>query len=214
MMKHVRKNLSLLLCLSLLSALLLVCSGCGNKEKDALIGEWKCSIDMTDMLKEELEAGLGSDQELMSYFDIGTFNIDLTLSFQKDDTYSMSVDEALLEQNIDQLIDSMGQGITKYFEDMIAEEGLDMTVDEVLEASGYTMDQLMAEAFNKEELMSSMDDMESSGTFKAKGGTLILTDDDGPGTESYELDGDKLTLTGEGAEDDVKDLYPLVFTRK
>ena len=57
--------------------------------------------------------------------------------------------------------------------------------------------------------------MESSGTFEAKDGVLTLTDDDGPGTEAYELDGDKLTLTGEGSEDsELADMFPLVFTKK
>ncbi len=214
MMKHLRKNLSLLLCLSLLSTLLLTCSGCGNKEKDALVGEWEASLEMADMLNEEIKAGMGSDQDMMKYMEVDSFKLPLTLTFKEDDTYKMAVDEDAMEQSIDLLIEGLGDGLTKYFEDMIAEEGLDMTVDEVLAASGYTMDSLLEESFDKEDIMSSMDVMESSGTFKVSKGTLILTDDEGPGTESYELDGDKLTLTGEGVDDDLKDLYPMVFTRK
>jgi len=214
MMKHVRKNLSLLLCLCLLSALLLACSGCGNKEKDALVGEWETSVELADMLNGEITSGLGSDQDMMEYIKVESFKLPLVLSFKEDDTYQMAVDEAGMEQSVDLMLEGLKSGLTRYFEDMIAEEGLEMTVDEVLAATGYTMDQLMEEAFDKDDLMSSMDDMESSGTFKASKGTLVLTDDEGPGTESYKLDGDKLTLTGEGADDDVKDLYPMVFTRK
>jgi len=211
-MKHARKNLSLLLCLSLLSALLLVCSGCGSKDKDALVGEWETTLDLTDMLNEQVKAGL--DQDMVEYIHIDSFEIPIDLTFNKDDTYEMSVNEASMEKNIDLLLDGLKDDLTKYFEDMIAAEGLDVTVDEMLGTIGYTMDQLMEESFDKDDLMSSMNEMESSGTYKVGKGTLILTDDEGPGTESYKLEGDKLTLTGEGADEDLEDMYPMVFTRK
>ena len=88
-------------------------------------------------------------------------------------------------------------------------------MDELLESSGYTLDGFLEEAFDKEDMMSSMDEMESSGTFQAKSGVLSLTDDEGTGLEAYTLENDTLTLTGEGVEDgSLMGLYPLVFTRK
>lgn len=217
MMKHknIRKSVSLLLSLSLLCTLLLLCSGCGNKAKDALIGDWETTIDMTGMINDEMSAGLDSDPELMDYFSIDNFSIKLTLSFRDDDTYTMSIDEAALEDSVDQVIELFRTGIVNYFEDMIAQSGLDMTVDDVLAASGYTLDQFLEETFDKEDIMSSMDEMESSGTFEAKDNILYLTDEDGTGLEAYELDGDKLTLTGEGVDDgELEGLYPLVLTKK
>ncbi len=213
--KSIRKSMSLLVCLSLLSALLLICSGCGSKDKEALIGTWETTIDMTDMLNQELKAGMGNDEELMSYFNISDFKVKIILEFNDDDTYKMTADEAAMEASVDSLIDTFRDGITKYFEDMIAQEGLEMTVDEVLGQMGMTMDSFMDQMFDKDDLMSSVDDMESSGTFEAKDSILYLTDDEGTGLEAYELDGDKLTLTGEGVDDsDLEGLYPLVFNKK
>ena len=131
----------------------------------------------------------------------------------------MAVDKASVEKSADNAISTLQDGFSKYLEDMLAQQYPDMTIDEFFEAAGMTQeqfyDQLFGEVLNKDNLVSFTDDMESSGTFEAKDGVLTLTDDDGPGTEAYELDGDKLTLTGEGSEDsELADMFPLVFTKK
>ena len=220
MKKNLRKSAALLLSLRLLCTILLACSGCsGDKDKEALIGTWEATLDLTDMMNDEMRAGLGSDAELMSYFTISDFTVTLTLTFRDDDTYTLAADEASREKSVDNVLDTFRNGFTRYLEDMIAEEYPDMTLDEFFEAADMTLDefydQVIGSSLDKDDLMSSVDEMESSGTFKAKSGILSLTDDDGPGTEAYKLDGDKLTLTGEGVEDStLEGLYPLVFTKK
>lgn len=219
MKQNMRKGAALLLSLTLLCTLFLMCSGCGNKDKEALIGEWETTLDLTGFVNDELKAGMGGDEELMKYFTISDFTFTLTLTFGEDDSYSMAVDKASVEKSADNAISTLQDGFSKYLEDMLAQQYPDMTIDEFFEAAGMTQeqfyDQLFGEVLNKDNLVSSTDDMESSGTFEAKDGVLTLTDDDGPGTESYELDGDKLTLTGEGSEDsELADMFPLVFTKK
>lgn len=214
--KNIRKSMSLMLCLSLMCALLLACSGCGNKEKDALVGTWETTLDMTDMINDELKASMGNDQEMMSYFKIDEFGIKAILTFGSDDTYKLSVDEKALEKSLDNVISIFRDGLQNYFEDAMKGQGIDMTVDELLQASGMgTLDSLLEEALDRDDLMSSMGDMESSGKFEIKNGALYMTDDDGTSTESYKLDGNKLTFTGEDSKDsDLEDFYPLVFTKK
>lgn len=212
--KNVRKSLSLLVCLSLMSALLLACSGCGGGDKKALLGNWETSIDLTDMINDEMKAGL-NDDEMLQYLTVEKFTMELSLSFNEDDTYAMSVDEAALESSLDQVIATFKTGLTQYVEEMIAAQGVEMTVDDFFAQAGITLDDMLAQAFDKDEVMSSLDDMESKGTFEAKGGVLYLTDDEGTGLESYKLEDGKLTLTGEGVEDDdTKALYPMVFSKK
>lgn len=213
--ENLRKSLSLLACLSLMCALLLACSGCGGGDKKALIGDWEATIDLTDMTNDEMAAGLRNDPDMLKYFKVEKFTMNLTLSFKDDDTYSMTVDEDALDKEIDAIIESFKAGTTQYFEDMIAAEGLDVSVEDALAAMGYTLDGFLDEAFPKENFTSSVNEMESKGTFEAKGGVLYLTDDDGTGLESYKLEDNKLTLTGEGVDDsDLEGLYPLVFTKK
>lgn len=212
--KNVRKSLSLLVCLSLMSALLLACSGCGGGDKKALLGNWETSIDLTDMINDEMKAGL-NDDEMLQYLTVEKFTMELSLSFNEDNTYAMSVDEAALESSLDQVIATFKTGLTQYVEEMIAAQGVEMTVDDFFAQAGITLDDMLAQVFDKDEVMSSLDDMESKGTFEAKGGVLYLTDDEGTGLESYKLEDGKLTLTGEGVEDDdTKALYPMVFSKK
>ena len=164
--KTLRKSLSLVACLSLMCALLLACSGCGNKEKDALLGTWQTTIDLTDMINDEMAAGL-DDDEMLQYLTVEKFTMDLTLVFNEDDSYSLSADEAAMSQQLDAIVDSFKGGMTKYIEDMIAAEGVDMTVDDFFAQLGMDMDTLMDQAFDKEDLMSAADAMESKGTFEA-----------------------------------------------
>ena len=199
--KKVRKSLSLLACLSMMCALLLMCSGCGGGDKKALVGTWESSLNLTDMVNEQMEAGMGSDQELMQYFTIKDFSIKLALTFNEDDTYKLAVDEAAMGQSLDNILADFKEGATRYFEDLIAESGQEMTVDEALSAMGLTMDDFMDQLFSKEDMMSSLGEMESSGTFQAKGGMIYMTDGDGTGVEPYELEDSTLTLTGEGVDD-------------
>lgn len=220
MKQNMRKSAAFLVSIGLLCALLLACSGCGgNKDKEALIGEWETSLDLTSMMNDEMKASLGNDEELASYFTISDFTVTLTLTFRDDDSYTLAADESSMEKSVDKMLETLHDGFARYLEDMVAQEYPDMTLEEFFETADMTLDefydQTFGSALDKEILMSSTDDMKSSGTFTAKGGVLILTDDEGPGTEAYELNGDKLTLTGEGVEDGtLTGLYPLTFTKK
>lgn len=212
--KKVRKSLSLLACLSLMCALLLMCSGCGG-DKKALVGSWESTLDLTDMVNDQMKAGMGGDQDLMQYFTIKDFSIKLVLTFNEDDTYKLAVDKDAMDQSLDSILAGFKEGATRYFEDLIAQSGQEMTVDEALSSMGLTMDDFMDQLFSKEDMMSSLGEMESSGTFEAKSEMLYLTDDDGTGVEPYKLDGSTLTLTGEGVDDsELEGLYPMSFTKK
>lgn len=213
--KKARKSLSLLACLSLMCSLLLLCSGCGNKDKDALIGSWETTLDLTDMVNEQMEAGMGAQQDLMEYFTIKSFPLKLILTFNEDDTYKLAMDKAAMDQSLDNILKDFRDGATRYFEDIIAESGQEMTIDEALASMGITMDDFMEQLFNKDAMVSSMGEMESSGTFEVKSGKLFLTDEEGTGLEPYTLDGTTLTLTGEGVDDgELMGMYPMVFSKK
>ena len=63
MTKNLRKIAAFLTSLGLLCAILMTCSGCGgNKDKEALLGDWVATVDMTEMMNDELKAGLGDDE--------------------------------------------------------------------------------------------------------------------------------------------------------
>ncbi len=213
--KSAKKTAATLVCLSLMCSLLLLCSGCGNKDKDALIGTWETTLDLTDMVNDQMKAGMGAQQDLMEYFTIKSFPLKLTLTFNEDDTYKLAMDKAAMDQSLDNILTDFRDGATRYFEDIIAESGQEMTIDEALASMGITMDDFMEQLFNKDAMISSMGEMESSGTFEVKSGVIYLTDEEGPGAEPYKLDGTTLTLTGEGVDNgELMGMYPMVFNKK
>ena len=107
MKQNMRKSAAFVVSLSLLCAILLACSGCGgDKDKESLVGEWETTLDLTDMMNDEMKAGMGGDEELMSYFTLSDFTVTLTLTFRDDDSYTLAADQASMEKSVDMVIDT------------------------------------------------------------------------------------------------------------
>lgn len=197
-----KKVVSTLLCMSLLCALLLACSGCGGG-KGKLVGDWTATVDVTDALKDELERSIGDD-DAMSYFKIDKFTFVLNLTLDKDGDYTLELDGKSMEKSMDGLVDSVKDGLADYLEKTIQDQGLDMSVDEFCQAMGdMSYDEFFDQMIDKDQLMPDMDEMNSKGTYEAEDGVLTLKDKDS-GEKSkydYELKGSKLTLDLDGELD-------------
>ncbi len=180
---------------------------------DPLVGDWARTEDGTDDFIQGMQLGAGDNSEMLEYFDFDRveFIVQYTLSFREDGTYELSVDEDAYERAIDNVLEVCRDWFYDYFADAIQKEGLDMTVDEYLESVGYTMDSLMEESFDKDDLMSTKDQMEQSGTYQADDGSLLLVSGGGEEELSYTLNGKKLTLTG---SDDGSISGTVTFTKK
>lgn len=212
-----KKVLSILMVLALCVAMLTMFAGCGS-EADKLVGTWKAEVDMTDMINEELAA----DPALAEYFNISSFCVIMTMTFNEDGTYSTGIDADSVSAAMLGLVTDMERGIYAMFEAEIEASGLDMAVEELLELSGVSMEDLLSElTYGLESGM--VDEIVSeaamSGNFEVKGDKLFLSDGldyavDPAVYEVFTLEGDTLTLVENvGAEDDSFGLYPVVFTR-
>lgn len=208
-----KKILSLALSALLLVALLAGCGG-GTAEK-GIAGSWAADVDMT----EYLNAALSAEEDLGKYLTLDSFTIKLLADFNEDGTYSMKGDPDSAKAAMDGLKEQTKAAVTAYMEDMIKEQGLDMSLDELLEASGMSMDDLvdqMDQAYSTEDLLG---DLTMEGKYLYEEGKLALSDSldeeaDLSTYEAVELDGDTLTLTGgDDADSDFAGLYPVVFER-
>lgn len=202
--------------------MMLALAGCGGSDADALVGNWAAEIDMSSLTNDMLaEMGMGMEE----YFQFEDFAITMDLTFNDDGTYSFAMNEDSVKAAVDTMLVTIEDGMIKMLEDQIAEYGLDMTVDEMLAASGMSMDDLMAELDAEALVDEMMADSDSEGNYKAKDGKLYLSDGkdyavDENIYDTYELDGDTLTLTehfGEEDEDEQAfedEMYPIVFNKK
>ena len=221
-MKNVKRIAALLLALVMVFALC-ACSDSGSgKDKDEkvekktdaelIVGTWETEMSMTDYYGDDM----GELEGMEAYFDFDKIKITMTFEFEEDGTYTISVDgdeaeiNAILRDGFEKLLNDMLEGTGYTLEDAAAEEG--MTADEYLDA-------LMEESFGSGDLIDVDDEL---GEYKVKNGKLYLFDegdelDEGTYYE-YKLKGDKLTLVAEyedGETTEASDtIFPLDFVRK
>lgn len=208
-----KKRIALLLCLVMVAAMCLC--ACSN-EKDAILGSWSGTMDMTEFVNAEMAA---ADPEMAAYMSLDTFELTFIMTFNEDDTYSMVLDEASAQAEIDVVADKMVQGVLNYMVDMLAEEGVEMTAEEVLAMSGITTEDLKAEFMSSVNLEDMLVEVNSEGNFEVKDGKLFTSEGldyavDPQVYEIYTIEGDTLTIDkGNSADSDGDFAYPMTFTK-
>ena len=203
--------------IALTLALVLVLSLCACGAKEDLSGTWKTTLDMSASYNAELEA---TDPTMAEYLKLDSFDVPLTMELKADGTYTMTVDRADLQTVLDQVIEATKGGILAYFEEILAQEGIDMEVSEAMALMGISLDDLVAELttqFESEEFYASMG---GAGNWKAAKGKFYMTDSlDIPAGigeyNTYVLEGDTLTLDAgtETLDEASANMFPMIFTR-
>lgn len=210
-----KKQLSIVLCIAMIFAMLATLSGCGEKEKDKFVGTWKTDLDMTEMINE----GFSEDADMATYFKFDEFKITMVFTFNEDGTYKSDIDEDAFNTAYDGLVQSFTKGMKDYLEATAKKQGLNLSADEMLKLSGTTMDAAIKESLNKDTLKNSFDEIKGEGTFEAKDGNLILTDSktNETSSESYEFVSDselKLVKPANSDGEELNKIYPLILKKK
>lgn len=198
-----------------LSVLLLVglLAGCGGDKN--IVGTWEMSLDMVDMLNEELDTmGMGDAMQLSA------FVVTMDFTFKSDGTYTSEMDTDAFQATVDTMKSELRTGFTKYIEDMISAQGVNMSIDEFFAMSGTTLDEALDEAFSTDSLASLADELAGEGNYETKGGKLFLSDGldyrvDPEVYYTYTIDGDSMSfLSAVGTdEDEFSEYFPIQLTR-
>ena len=219
MKSFARKTASILLIASML-LMLFGCSGSGASDQKKLVGTWKATVDMTDLMNDSIQQGMGeADQVFDEYFQISKFDFVVIFTFRDDGTYSMSTDEAHFNNSINTIIEELKVGMRRYLEDMLTEQGLDMSLDELLAEEGTSIDALFDESLPPSMFDGMVDEFTVTGKWKAAQGKLFTTESVNDSIEngSYDLyefissNEIKLSLP-DGAVDDTG-MYPIVLKK-
>lgn len=208
--KRAQKVLSVLLSLSMVCVMLLALSGCGSQND--LVGNWESSVDFTDLFNDSMLQAM-DDEEVAEYVTVDKLSLNITMSLQEDGTYSLGLDEDSARQAMEGAINTVKDGIKRYFEKMIADQDLDMSVDDFFTSMiGSDFDSYISEYIDMDDLMSNFEGIEENGTYKVSGTVLTLTSDAGEVEYTFELNGSELTLDGD--DDTGMNLFPMTFQKK
>ncbi len=173
-------------------------------DEEVFVGDWTAEYDVADMINDEFA---GEDEEMAKYLKISEFALTFNFEFDDEGIYTMEVDQDAFEDTLDSFKKDLEEGMRKYFEALLEEQGLDMSVDELLETQGMSFDDMLDEMFADDtidELFSEYTEMETEGQYKVDDGMLYTSDDvddkpDEDEGEEYEIvDNDTIELTAEG----------------
>ena len=200
-----KRTFALLLCIVSLCSLLL--SACGSS--DPLVGSWQANIDLSGQIRESLGEN--------SQFEIDEFILPLVYTFNADGTYALSIDEEEYGKSIEKIRQSFSDSLYKLTESLISTLGVEMTVEDYYSLSETSLEDTVDEMCAGFESLPA--EYTQKGTYTAADGKLSLTPEGGSADatifETYELNGNTLTILGSSAEDAAQSaFYPLTFTRK
>ena len=195
-----KKQIAILLCLVLCLSL----AGCfGN----SVVGSWTGTVQMADIMNQTM-----ADTETPDLFHFENISLEVTMTFQKDGTCTMTVDEDSFRQAMQSVIRQMLPGLKS-----MLEETYETDIYILLENSGMT-----EESFLESMAMGMLDTvdpsaMEISSNYIEKDGMLYLSGSDSlPVTEispgyPYSIKNNVLTI--EAGEDNatLEHLLPLVL---
>ena len=165
-----------------------------EEEEVTIVGEWEAEV---SLLKAAEAGGAEMPEEMLEYFDFESVNMVMKAEFSEDGEFEMELDTDGL---IDDVIKVMKKGMEKYLEAMIEENGMDMTVDEVIEAQGYDsldeyIDEVAPEAFPVDDIK---DQTTFEGYYEIDDDEIALTEEEGEASKSdfteFELTSKKLTI--------------------
>lgn len=218
-MKKIKSLSAVVICLCLIAGIFAGCS------KISLEGQWKSTYDLSDSIAESWD--MTDDAEYGQYYDKfdEKLSVDVIYTFDKDNNYTCAVDEEKLRADLDALAEKVtnyvAEGMYKYVEDngesrdefdaYYAEENGIALYDDLYVSAKEDCDQMFSEIVeefteSEPQLMGFKDDR------------IYHTDKNGNelGYQTYTLEGDTLTITGEYDMQDNpvdEESYPIVATK-
>lgn len=207
-------------CLTMILSLVLC--GCATDQKSELVGIWTGTVDLSEAVQESLDLG-----EVAEYVSVSDFTLDLTMMFNDDGMYSLSVSLNSASAAVEGLRDQLVEGRMRYMEATLEEKGSNVTLEQYAALKGYTMDELIEkirEQVNEEYLSGENTTSELAvafcfdGRFENRDGKLYLSfaDDeeiDESACADYSLSGSTLTIEMADFGGDYAAISPLVLNK-
>lgn len=212
-----KRFVSLVLVLILAAA---VFTGCGEQKK--LLGAWECTVDLSSTVQQLL------DQEMLGgEFDVSGFSVTARLTFLEDGTFRLEPDRQKLAAAFDTLLKDLENGLIDMLQAQLKEQGLNISVEELLALSGLELSDLteqLRQSFEEESFLEDLSGVATlEGFYQVKKDKLLFCADEETKIDDiytlYTVEDGVLTLSTHVGENTflgdnlILSTAPVVFTK-
>ena len=166
-----KKLLCMIMVLIMMAALI---AGCGEQKK--LLGSWEYTLELSDLIRQKLE-----EVAPEADFPVGDFAVTAQLTFEKDGTFVVQLDQNELSAAVDALMAQLEDGLMEMLQSQLEEQGLTISVDELLALSGLSQEELteqLRQSFDADGFMEQLSDKAAlKGFYQVKGDKLLFCAD-------------------------------------
>lgn len=185
---------------------------------ESIVGTWAGTVEFTE---EYMKESMTMDPMVSAYFSISPFSLDLTMTFHEDGTCAMEIEEESAKKAAEQMTQELLDGIVKLLDELLKQQGLNMTTEEYLAASGMTLDDLREQMAGEMNAQDMIEGLSNEANYEIRDGKILISDD--LDTEPEEEDAAPYTLidgvlTIEASEEAAEEpgaeyMFPLVLNR-
>ncbi len=230
----------------LLAAAMIICfSGCaakeivenlgGNVEDDnaKAVGEWTCSVDVTELMEKELEGALAQLSSVGGELKLPDtkINVYVVFDFAEDKSFVFYVDEDATIESVKGYVEDVMESMVEWMYGVFADQGIDRETADAAFTTTYGMGisdylkSLMEQEMDAETMAEAFSQIENvEGFYKFEDGKLYIAETEEGLAEceeylGYTIEGDVLTINegnaGDafGAFEEMGMELPLVFER-
>jgi len=185
---------------------------------ESIVGTWAGTVEFSE---EYIKESMTVEPTMANYFTIRPFSLDLTMTFHEDGTCALEIDEESAKKAVDQMMQDIMDGMVKLLDELLKQQGLNMTTEEYLEASGVTMEDLREQMAGQMDAQDMMENFSHEANYEIRDGKLLISDDLDTAPEEedaapYTLADGVLTIEAseEAAEEEGSEyMFPLVLNR-
>ncbi len=139
-----KRFLSILLSMLIVVSISVLFAGCGDEA--SIVGVWE-GTEVTDLSKaNELMGDDSAGSEMLEYMDLGTYEIDVTYTFNEDGTCNVVADSDDIQEATEEITAAMMDGVEKYVEAIA--KSLSMSVDQYAQMAGFDSFDALMDAMN------------------------------------------------------------------
>ncbi len=151
----------------------LSCTEYIRRDPAALVGTWQSSLDFTNAINAKISE---ADPTIGQYLVLTDMTVDVSITLAADGSFTTSYSQESINALVAKLEQQMIPAMDSYLRAQLAANGQDITLEEALASQNTTLEALVHESLNPEELANSLiSTSQGSGSYTANDYQLTFT---------------------------------------